>query len=132
MVLHQDAPLYNTQLKECIQIPAIQEKPRKEMTIVKTVQRNAYFTHTDQLLDMCVDEDVTVREKTVSMIRKIRKEIQQMEECTDRYDEEVEDSAATGALLKYTKKDSEDGYVVNMRKLVTPKLKCHAKKTIIP
>ena len=110
----------------------------EEETIVKkAVQRNAYFAHTDQLLlGMCADEDMTVREKAVSMIRKIREENQQKEECTGRSEEEEEDSdaAVDENLLNYTDEEGKDGDgnedvppVVNMRKVVTPKLKWQAK-----
>lgn len=72
------------------------------------------------------------------MIRIIGEENQQMEECSDIFDEEDEHSATATEkyLLNYTAyvEDSQNGDakedvspVINMRKLVTPKLKWQAK-----
>lgn len=74
-----------------------------------TVQRNSYFTQTEQFLGMCAD--VTVGEKVVSMIRNIREVNQQMEECTDISDEEGDSVTDVDEyLLNYTyEEESSEG-----------------------
>lgn len=90
VIRHQDAPLRNTWLKGRIPIPIYMQNLNSK----KKVQRNSYFAHTDHLLGMGTDEDLTVREEDVSMLIKIRDDNQKMEECTDKSDEEETEYAA--------------------------------------
>ncbi|XP_069950746.1 sodium-coupled monocarboxylate transporter 1 [Cherax quadricarinatus] len=88
------------------------------------------------LLGMCTDEDMTVRDKAVSMIRIIREENQQTKDSTESSDEDGEDSvdAADEDLLIYTDDGDDREYeendnvapIVNSRKVVIPKLKWQA------
>lgn len=103
----------------------------EEKAIVKkTVQRNVFFAHTDQLLlGMCADEDRNVRKNAVSMIRKIREENQPKEECIESSEGEAEDSAPAADEEKSEEENVIDDVpsVVNIRKVVTPKIKWQAQ-----
>lgn len=62
---------------------------------MKNVEKNANFANIDQIhFALCADDHMTVRGIADSMIKEIRKENQQMQEYTDRFDEEEKDSVA--------------------------------------
>lgn len=71
VVLHQNANLSNTGLKERIPVPAIYKENLNCKEIVnKTVQRNYPSAHIYQHLRVWEDEDVIVRENVILNVEK--------------------------------------------------------------
>ena len=103
----------------------------------KAVQRNAFFSHPDQLLlAMSADGDAEVRAKAVRLIKGIKQQVEmQQEQNTEEPDSDSDGIEVDDELIQYTDDESEDNsdevedvpLNESVRKVMVPNLKWREK-----